>query len=486
MDWAIVLGVAVGALLGAAVVALLVRLRTDRTADGGRGQRVRAGGLRGRWGSDVHGGGRRTTSAMHPTSSPARAAAGVREHAADPRGGLAEKGLDSLRVGVVVLDPGDEPVLINPSARAMGLLRAGAQPGTVAAHPVVRTLAAQVRRSGVRREVELDLPRTGANGAADPLGVLLRAVGLGAGFIAVEAADATESHRVARVRRDFVANVGHELKTPIGAMQLLSEALLDATADSGQSGQSTAGAPAEDVAAARRFAERIHAESNRLGRLVTELLELSRVQGAEPLPAREPVEVDWLVAEVVDRSGTGAAAKDVELAVTGEEGLTVYGSGSQLATALANLVDNAVAYSPEGSRVEIRRGHDGQQVTVAVVDQGIGIAEKELDRVFERFYRSDRARSRSTGGTGLGLAIVKHIATNHGGRVEVHSTPGEGSTFTLWLPSRPSAAAETPPTAGGVDGGRHEQVRRDDGDPAEGDRTLAAVPMEERNRWPGY
>jgi two-component system sensor histidine kinase SenX3 len=248
-----------------------------------------------------------------------------------------------------------------------------------------------------------------------------------------------------------VANVGHELKTPIGALQLLSEALLDATETASEG---SAADPAEDVAAARRFAERIHHESTRLGRLVTELLELSRVQGAEPLPELTPVSVDWVVAEVLDRARTSATAKGIEVTVTGQEGLTVYGSGNQLATALTNLVGNAVAYSPEQSRVAIACRGDAEQVEIAVTDLGIGIAPKELDRIFERFYRSDRARSRATGGTGLGLAIVKHIATNHGGRVDVSSTLGEGSTFTLRLPARPPDAPMVIPDPDEIDLGR--------------------------------
>jgi len=339
---------------------------------------------------------------------------------------------------VVVLDADDYPVVVNPSARAMGLLRAGPRPGTMVAHPILRTLAGQVRRSGVRREVELDLPR----GTADPLGVLLRAVGLGSGFVAVEAADVTEAHRVARVRRDFVANVGHELKTPIGALQLLAEALLDATDPATTDGDAEAADPSKpstpgDMAAARRFAERIHHESTRLNRLVAELLELSRVQGADPLPEPNPVSVDWLIAEVLDRARTSATAKRITLVASGESGLTVYGSDSQLATAVSNLVDNAVAYSPEGSQVVVSAHRAADDIEIAVADRGIGIAPEDLDRIFERFYRSDRARSRATGGTGLGLAIVKHIATNHGGRVDVTSALGEGSTFTLRLPARP-------------------------------------------------
>jgi len=364
--------------------------------------------------------------------------------------GLGRKSLDSLRVGVVVLDEEDQPVLVNPAARAMGLLRSGGAPGTMAAHPILRTLAGQVRRTGVRREVELDLPRGRAGGAAAPLGLHLRAVALNSTHVAVEAADVTESHRLARVRRDFVANVSHELKTPIGALQLLAEALLDATdlaepkPDEEQS---------EDLLAARRFAERIHHESARMGRLVNELLELTRLQGAEPLPSPEPVSVDWVIAEVIDRTRTTAAAKHIDVVYTGPRGATVYGSDTQVATAVTNLVENAIAYSGNDTTVSLtlRPGEDWVEIDVA--DQGIGIAPHDVDRIFERFYRADQARSRSTGGTGLGLAIVKHIATNHGGRVDVSSTLGGGSTFTLRLPARPPESPLPLPAAIEIESG---------------------------------
>ena len=351
--------------------------------------------------------------------------------------GLGRKSLDSLRVGVVVLDAGDEPVLVNPAARAMGLLRSGGAPGTIAAHPILRTLAGQVRRTGVRREVELDLPRGRAGGAQAPLGLHLRAIALNSTHVAVEAADVTESHRLARVRRDFVANVSHELKTPIGALQLLAEALLDAT----QLPEAELADRSEDLIAARRFAERIHHESARMGRLVNELLELTRLQGAEPLPTPEPVPLDWVIAEVIDRTRTTSSAKGIEVVYTGPKGATVYGSDSQVATAVTNLVENAIAYSGEDTQVLLAMRQDDDWIEIDVTDQGIGIAPHDVDRIFERFYRADQARSRSTGGTGLGLAIVKHIATNHGGRVEVSSTLGGGSTFTLRLPARPP---ETP------------------------------------------
>lgn len=349
--------------------------------------------------------------------------------------GLGRKSLDSLRVGVVVLDDEDHPVLVNPAARAMGLLRSGGAPGTIAAHPILRTLAGQVRRTGVRREVELDLPRGRAGGPQSLLGLHLRAVALNSTHVAVEAADVTEAHRLARVRRDFVANVSHELKTPIGALQLLAEALLDATDLPGHP------KPDEDLLAARRFAERIHHESARMGRLVNELLELTRLQGAEPLPAPDPISLDWVIAEVVDRTRTAAAAKRIDVIYTGPRGATVYGSDSQIATAVTNLVENAIAYSGDDTTVDITMRADDDWVEIDVTDQGIGIAPHDVDRIFERFYRADQARSRSTGGTGLGLAIVKHIATNHGGRVTVSSTLGGGSTFTLRLPARPP---ETP------------------------------------------
>ncbi|WP_433827419.1 sensor histidine kinase [Actinoplanes sp. CA-015351] len=363
--------------------------------------------------------------------------------------GLGRKSLDSLRVGVVVLDADDYPVLVNPAARAMGLLRSGGAPGTIAAHPILRTLAGQVRRTGVRREVELDLPRGRAGGAQAPLGVHLRAVALNSTHVAIEAADVTEAHRLARVRRDFVANVSHELKTPIGALQLLAEALLDAT----QLPDLAPEAQSEDLLAARRFAERIHHESARMGRLVSELLELSRLQGAEPLPQPEPVALDWVIAEVVDRTRTTSSAKGIEVVVDGPKGAMAYGNDTQIATAVTNLVENAIAYSGEDTKVLLTMREIDDWIEIDVADQGIGISPQDVDRIFERFYRADQARSRSTGGTGLGLAIVKHIATNHGGRVDVTSALGDGSTFTLRLPARPPEAASPSPTAIEIESG---------------------------------
>jgi two-component system sensor histidine kinase SenX3 len=412
---------AVGLIVGASVVMGLVRVegtpllrrtlgvvstgsRRDRPVDAGRGRGALAG------------------AAAQPAAEVA----------------VSRAAMAALRVGVLLLDSDDHPVLVNPAARDMGLVRSR-QDGVVDAHTIVRTLAGQVRRSGVNREVELDLPRPrGIEGSsAEPLGVHVRASALDDGHVVVEAADVTEAHRVARVRRDFVANVSHELKTPVGALQLLAEALLEATDDTADE----AGNPTADLSAARRFAERIQRESTRLGRLVSELLELSRLQGAEPLPEPQAVTVDRIIAEVIDRTRTPASAKEIEVGFTGARELVVFGSESQLVTALTNLVENAIAYSPEYTRVTISTHVASDHVELRVVDQGIGIEPRDLDRIFERFYRADKARSRATGGTGLGLAIVKHIATNHAGRVDVASTVGEGSTFTLRLPARPPDAS---------------------------------------------
>jgi two-component system sensor histidine kinase SenX3 len=339
---------------------------------------------------------------------------------------LARRSLETLRAALVVVDPADEVVLANPTAHRMGVVR-----DRRVCHGTLRTLARQAR-SGLDtgetvRDTELDLPR---GRMLEPLAVRVRVAALGhGGHVVLQVEDVTEVHRVAKVRRDFVANVSHELKTPVGALQLLAEAVADAT---------------DDPEAVQRFAARMQHEADRLGRLVHEIIVLSRLQGAEPLPEPRAVAVDKIVAEVLDRSRSTADARRITVVAGGERGLEVSGSESQLVTALGNLVDNAIAYSPEATRVAIGIRHRDALVEISVSDQGIGIAEADLDRIFERFYRADPARSRVTGGTGLGLAIVKHIATNHSGSVDVWSVEGSGSTFTLRLPERSRDTAGVP------------------------------------------
>jgi two-component system sensor histidine kinase SenX3 len=228
--------------------------------------------------------------------------------------------------------------------------------------------------------------------------------------------------RLEATRRDFVANVSHELKTPVGAMALLAEAVLDA---------------ADDPHEVHRFGTKILNEANRLGTLVTELIALSRLQGAERLPELATVAVDQVITQALDRCRLAAESANIRITADPPTGLLLHGDATLLITALSNLLDNAVSYSPPGSPVSISRRLESGYVEIAVTDRGLGIDPEHQQRVFERFFRIDQARSRSTGGTGLGLAIVKHVAANHGGEVHLWSKPGTGSTFTLRIPAHP-------------------------------------------------
>ena len=328
--------------------------------------------------------------------------------------------IDALPVAVAVLAADDTVVLANRSAVELGVVR---DDRLLVAE--LRRLAHDVRRTGTHSEVEVEPARSRLVRLPDAVRVRVVPVGDADGHVALLVEDVTETRRVEAVRRDFVANVSHELKTPVGAISLLAEALQDAS---------------EDPTAVRRFAGRLQHESDRLARLVQELIDLSRLQGADPLPDASLVPVDKVVAEAVDRTRTAAAARGISIVRGGERGLTVSGSESQLVTAVGNLIENAVHYSPEKTRVAVAVRSQDSAVEISVTDQGMGIADKDLERVFERFYRADPARSRATGGTGLGLAIVKHVATNHGGEVSVWSVEGSGSTFTLRLP--PSVGAD--------------------------------------------
>jgi two-component system sensor histidine kinase SenX3 len=348
-------------------------------------------------------------------STPATAAAPA------PRAGLASRALGALDVGVVVLDRDETAIFANPVARGMRVVEADRL-----TLPVLSELVRSVTDSGQPDSVTLNLSTAGRG--PEHVSYLVRAMPLRdggrVGSVVLRFSDITEARRLELVRRDFVANVSHELKTPVSALTLLAEAVQEA---------------ADDPEAVQRFAGRMQREGSRLGRLVQELIELSRLQGAEALPGQELVSVDQIVGEAVDRSRLLAEQTGITVAQRTVPGLQVRGNETQLSTALGNLVDNAIAYSPDDTRVSVTSrlatDSDGAEwVDIAVADQGIGIAEPELDRVFERFYRVDQARSRATGGTGLGLAIVKHIATNHGGSVSVWSVAGSGSTFTMRLP----------------------------------------------------
>ena len=318
--------------------------------------------------------------------------------------------LSVLRSSAVVV--GDDDVVLKASAPAyaMGLVR-----GTSLHSAELADLVQQVRRDGQIRETELLMPRPGVPSRH----VTARVAPLGARLVLALVEDRTRERRVEAVRRDFVANVSHELKTPVGAIRLLSEAVHDA---------------ADDPEAVKRFSHRMLTESERLSRLVQQVIELSRLQGDEPIEAPMPVELDEVLKVAVDTSAIDADSKRISIVVGGTPNLEIFGNAEQVTAAVANLVANAVSYSESDATVLVSTKADDDMVEVSVVDQGIGIPPGEIDRIFERFYRVDPARHRSTGGTGLGLSIVKHVAATHGGDVRVWSVEGQGSTFTLTLP----------------------------------------------------
>jgi two-component system sensor histidine kinase SenX3 len=327
--------------------------------------------------------------------------------------------LDALRLPSLVVGVDDRIVRASATAHVMGLVRNDrVYPAELAA------TVAKSRRDGKARDREVvrDAALRDEKGLRT---VEVHISPLTRGHVLLIAEDVTEARRLDMVRRDFVANVSHELKTPTGALALLAEAIEGA---------------ADDPEAVKRFAGRMNHEATRLGGLITELIDLTRVQDSGPLREPDEVSIDGVVIEAIDATRLAADARRITVTSGGELGLTAYGERRQLITALKNLVANAIAYSPEGTRVAVASRSAGDQVEISVTDQGIGIPSADLDRVFERFYRVDAARSRQTGGTGLGLSIVKHVIANHGGEIAVWSVEGEGSTFTLKLPRTPSAA----------------------------------------------
>jgi two-component system, OmpR family, sensor histidine kinase SenX3 len=312
----------------------------------------------------------------------------------------------------VVVDAVNGVVRANPSAYAFGLVR-----GHSLAHDELLELTDRVRADGIIVDRRYELPR-------GPVGqgilvVQLRVAPLADEYILILADDRSEISRTEAMRHDFVVNVSHELKTPVGAISLLAEAI-DGAAD--------------DEEAVRRFAGRLSVESTRLAALVQDIIELSRLQAKDTVRAGQPVDLNRVVSEAVDRSRLPAEARNIDIRVAGRIESTVHGDPDQLMTALRNLIDNAVRYSPEGTTVGVGLKSVRGLAQISVTDQGVGIPEDEQDRIFERFYRIDAARSRQTGGTGLGLSIVKHVISNHGGEVTVWSQPGRGSTFTVRLP----------------------------------------------------
>jgi two-component system sensor histidine kinase SenX3 len=322
-------------------------------------------------------------------------------------------------IGMVVVDSHRDVVFINDRATELGLVR-DRQLDERAWCAAQRVLA-----TGEGVEVDLSQPQRAAPGRS---GLSVRGhVRLlskqDPRFAVVYVDDQSEQARMEASRRDFVANVSHELKTPVAAMGVLAEALLES---------------ADDPETVHHFGRKILTESQRLANMVGELIELSRLQGAEPLPNLDGIDVDSVVSEAISRHKVAADNADIKVTTDAPSGFRVLGDQSLLVTALANLISNAIAYSPDGSKVSISRRRRGDNIEIAVTDRGIGIARADQERVFERFFRVDKARSRATGGTGLGLAIVKHVAANHNGSIRLWSQPGTGSTFTLSIPAYPN------------------------------------------------
>ncbi|MER7244533.1 ATP-binding protein [Kribbella sp. NPDC000426] len=321
--------------------------------------------------------------------------------------------LSVLRSSAVVMGPEDQVLQASAPAHVLGIVR-----GERLVVDDILTMVRQVRRDGEIRQQDLEIVR-GRLGATQY--VSARVAPLGSQLVLVLVEDRTRERRLEAIRRDFTVNVSHELKTPVGALILLADAVSEAS---------------DDPEAVQRFSDRMRIEASRLSRLVKEIIELSRLQGDDPLENPGPVDVNGIIETAVDRCRIDADDRDIKIVVKTEPDLEVMGSEDQLAMAIGNLVENAINYSPDGTRVAVAAHPIGDLVEVTVSDQGVGIPSSDLERVFERFYRVDRARSRETGGTGLGLSIVKHIASIHGGDVRVWSVEGQGSTFTVRLPLR--------------------------------------------------
>ncbi|MDA8296046.1 MAG: ATP-binding protein [Actinomycetota bacterium] len=343
-----------------------------------------------------------------------RAAEAVAESSADAI--RLRRALDALPQAVIVCDERGEPAFRN--ARAIALM--GNRHGdALAAQAVDELLANTAPGSSEERTLELyGPPRRTLNVRTQSLDNGQRALGV---IAVIE--DVSERRRLEEVRRDFVANVSHELKTPMGALGLLAETLLAET----------------EPEVSQRLAQRIHTEAFRISRIIDDLLDLSRIESEES-PPREPVLVNLVMAEAAERVRAAAEQRSVEVVLEEPSPpVAVLGDRRQLTSAIYNLLENAVKFSYEGGTVECRGEATADEVAITVRDKGIGIPARDLERIFERFYRVDHGRSRSTGGTGLGLAIVRHVAHNHHGTVHVDSREGEGATFSLRLPLQPRA-----------------------------------------------
>jgi two-component system sensor histidine kinase SenX3 len=320
--------------------------------------------------------------------------------------------LELLETPAIIVDPSHNVMAASPLAHSLGFVAQGRL-----VTPELVQLVDNLRDREDSLTGEFEVAR-GPFGDAS-LSIFARASRYSVRYTLLLITDKTEFRRLDEVRRDFVANISHELKTPIGAVGLLAEAIEQA---------------ADDPKMVKHFAERLQTEGRRLAGITREIIELSRLQAEGALTSFEKVNIDDVISQAVDRNRVVASAKNVTIAIGGASETQVFGDEASLVVAVDNLISNALQYSPNNSRIGIGVTRQRDCIDIAVTDQGIGMTSDEAARVFERFYRTDQARSRTTGGTGLGLSIVKHTVQNHGGEVRVWSRPDNGSTFTIRLP----------------------------------------------------
>jgi len=313
----------------------------------------------------------------------------------------------------MILAPGEIPLFLTPGIEALGVLR----DGKIQSPELLATIRV-VRRTHAQQVGKIDIPRGPIGEGKHEFTIKVLPLTKDE-LVLVLVSDESEAQRVHDVRRDFVANISHELKTPIGALSLLSEAVLGAK---------------DDPESVTKFATRMQSEAKRLTDLVQEIINLSRVQDSDPLQLAQEVGVEYLVREAMDQCQILADNRNISITYAETTSASVLGDRDQLIMAVHNLIENAINYSPEGTKVSITTQTTNGIIDISVTDQGIGIPDTEKERIFERFYRVDPARSRQTGGTGLGLSIVKHVASKHGGEVTLWSVENVGSTFSLRLP----------------------------------------------------
>jgi two-component system sensor histidine kinase SenX3 len=321
--------------------------------------------------------------------------------------------LNQIDGSSLVVAPGEVAIFTNSEAEQLGILR----DGRIQSEELLASIRV-VRRTNIKQTGTIEIARGPIGEGKREITVTIIPLTENE-LVLVLLRDESEAQRVHDVRRDFVANISHELKTPIGALSLLSEAVLGAK---------------DDSEAVTRFASRMQIEAKRLTDLVQEIIQLSRVQDSDPLKEAQLLSASDIIKEAIDQCRTTAESRQITLTFQESEDGSILGDRDQLTMAIHNLIENAINYSPAETKVAVSTSIQDEIITISVADQGIGIPEAEVERIFERFYRVDPARSRETGGTGLGLSIVKHIITKHGGEISVWSSENVGSTFSIRLP----------------------------------------------------